>query len=129
MIKKITAILLGVLLSVGVGLTADLERTLTFEWDQVISDDFAKWTLYKSNSSGGPYEFVTDIPYSPDMTEPYTTSEVLVVADGATTTMYFVLTASDSLGNTSEYSNEAVHTFDFEPPAEPIQFRINVVTQ
>ena len=104
------------------------EKTLHFTWEQTITTDFAGWKLYKSETAGGPYDYFTTIDYVEPQTE-YTTTQVVTVPDGQTTTLYFVLTAFDDQGNESGYSGEASITLDFEAPPVPITLTITVVTQ
>ena len=103
------------------------EKTLNFTWEQTITPDFAGWNLYKSEVADGPYEFFATIDYVSEQSE-YTSTQLVTVPDGETTTLYFILSAFDTSGNESDGSNEASITIDYQPPPIPITLTITVVT-
>jgi len=117
-----------VLMCVFVSGALAAEQQITFAWNQEISADFAGWKLYQADTSGGPYSLAAEIPYSGEQSE-YQSQQMLSAQDGAETKLYFVLTAFDSNGNESGYSNETDHTFDFLSPGTPFSLRILVVGQ
>ena len=106
---------------------ADITKELTFEWEQNEADlPFLKeWRLYWTTTSGGPYTPVLDannqqiaVPYDPNSSPPYTTTQsfVVPVPAGQTITYYFVMTAvntddeeSSDANGVVVYSNEALN--------------------
>jgi len=107
-------------------------KPATFSWQQAAADtakpDFGGWTLYKSPTSGGPWEKVVDLPFATPQTE-YTAQQTITVPDGAETTLYFTVDCFDKSGNRSAKSNEVSATFDFLSPTVPVQFKIVVIGQ
>ena len=85
--------------------------TFTFTWDANTESDLAGYRLYQRNdgSSYGPYVQ----PEIPAMAEP--TAEVTVM-DGS---YCWVVTAVDTTGNESGYSNEVCKAIDSTPPSTP----------
>lgn len=93
---------------------------ITFMWDKNTESDLAGYYLYQSNMSGD---------YSSD-------ASAVIMADANTYThqtdmesgvpLFFVLTAFDTSGNESDYSNEVQHTIfiDTNAPAAPMIFNI-----
>lgn len=94
---------------------------VTFEWDQNTEPDMAHYTLYQSNFSGGPYIAVEDIPH------PETTTTRTVTGD-YNQSFFWVLTATDTSGNESGYSNQVTYKLpappDVTPPAPPSGFKV-----
>jgi len=90
-------------------------ETRTFAWEQRLpaSNDLAGWRLYQSTTSGGPYTLIQTIPFVATQTE-YRASVSLRVPDGRVNTFYFVLTAYDTSGNESRYSNETSSILNFQ---------------
>ena len=110
----------------SVAVTADArDETLTFQWDQDLTSDFAGWKLYTSQISGGPYVYAATIDFVSEQTE-YTSDEVIEAPDNQVAVMYFVMRAFDTAGNSSADSNEVSHEFDFEAPPAPFSFTIVV---
>lgn len=114
--------IVGLLLAVSVpALAADV----TFGWDANTESDLAGYKLYQSATSGDYSGAVPiDIPLSalahpgdPEYTQ-------TGVGDG---TWYWVLTAYDTEGLESGYSNEVTKTIDTTPPAPPTNFWIKIV--
>lgn len=103
-------------------------ETLTFQWEQDISSDFAGWKLYLSQTSGGPYVYAATIDFVSQQTK-YTSEEIIDAPDNQVTVLYFVFTAFDTANNESDYSNEVNHEFDFEAPANPFSVTIIVSPQ
>lgn len=106
------------------------EKTLTFSWDQNITDDFAGWTLYHSttDSSSGFSQFA-DITYTGQEATTYSSEQPIMSPDGAETTHWFYLTARDVNGNESEPSNVVDVTIDFASPESPFTFEVKVKSQ
>jgi len=106
------------------------EKTLTFQWEQAISADFAGWQLYMSETPGVyPSAPVATINYGGVEQTTYTSDEVIPSADGEEHTYYFVLTAFDTEGNESGRSNEVSQVIDFLAPDAPFSFTVTVQAQ
>jgi len=104
------------------------EKTLTFQWNQVLSDDFAGWKLYKSEVAGGPYvKHGNDIPFVAQQ-QTYESAQVLVSPNAEVHIYYFVLTAFDTSGNESGFSNEVNARIDFQAPSVPVTLQVTVTT-
>lgn len=97
---------------------------VSFEWiaptqnvDDTLLVDLAGYRLYYGTIPGGPYGNNVQIP------DPYATTYTIVPL--AENTWYFVLTAYNSLGLESDYSNEASITIRgvISPPKPPAAFR------
>lgn len=102
-------------------------QVLTFAWNPNPELDLAGYKLYQSAAPGGPYTFVTAIPYVAGVME-YESLQVIHAPSGQKTTQYFVLTAYISAALESSYSNEVSAEFDFRnAPSAPIEFKIKVV--
>jgi hypothetical protein len=82
-------------------------------WDPVSEADLAGYRIYRSTTSGGPYELIASL-------------DALTVGFGESglepcTTYYYVVTAVDTLGQESPFSNEFAYTTECptgtaEPP-------------
>ena len=105
------------------------EKPITFEWEQAGTDlaTMDKWTLYYSETAGGAYLKLVDIPYVSEEATYSHTEPITLVNAGEERTIYFVLTASDKSGNESGYSNEVNALIDFKAPGSPFSFKIVVV--
>ena len=104
------------------------EKTLTFQWNQVLSDDFAGWKLYKSEVAGGPYvKHGNDILFVAEE-QTYESAQVLISPDTETHIYYFVLTAFDKSANESAFSNEVSARIDFQAPLVPVTLQVTVTT-
>ena len=102
------------------------EKTLTFQWEQALSDDFAGWRLYKSEVAGGPYvKHGDDILFVFEQ-QTYESAQVFASPDNETHIYYFVIIAFDTGGNESGYSNEVSVQIDFQAPAAPTLFSVTV---
>lgn len=107
-------------------------KTITFAWNQDISEGFAGWKLYRATSPNvqvNATNLFATIPYGGTTAAEYTTSQPLISPDGQTVTYYFVLTAFDNAGNESDKSNEVSAVIDFMAPGVPIQLKVNVISQ
>ena len=120
------------------------DKSLTFAWDQVITDDFAGWRLWVSDTQGGPYDkgltYFKDaqgnpiesiwIVYDGSGAGSYTSDQVVTIPDGQAITLYFVLNAWDNADNYSTNSNEVSEVFaDDIPPDGPQNFSVTVNVQ
>ena len=92
---------------------SDSEIVLT--WDANQEPDTAKYGVYRSTVEGGGYQFVGE------------TQDLVFVDTGlaGSTTYYYVITATDTSGNESLYSEEASTTtdatgMDATPPSTPV---------
>ena len=83
---------------------------VSFRWDANSEPDLAGYKLYRGMSSGGPYYHVKDI--SPSLTE----ITDMDVPDGE---WFWVLTAYDTEGLESGYSDEQTTILDSTPPDPP----------
>ena len=84
-------------------------------WDANTESDLAGYKLYQSTTAGGPYTFVREVDQNT------LTAATADLPDG---TYFFVVTAFDTFGNESGYSNEVSKTDDTTPPAPPQNFRL-----
>jgi len=104
-------------------------KTITLAWDHD-GVDLNHFTLHYGTTQGGAYATQVEITgLQPDDLGVYQTEEIIIAPDGETTTYYFVVTASDSEGNESGYSNEISYTVDFEAPGQPYGLRIIITTE
>ena len=104
------------------------EETLTFTWNQEISSDFAGWHIYQSKTSGVYGEFPAfNILYETEKSE-YTTIELITSPNQEEHIYYFVMTAYDTKGNESIYSNECNATIDFKAPNIPFSLIIRIIS-
>lgn len=119
--KKIILTAFLILCSVSIATAWDV----TFQWDANPESDIGGYKLYQGTKSGGPYQQVDCEPDNadnkdirldmlPDAANPEWT--ILVPNDGH---YYWVVTAFDTSGNESDYSNEVNARLDATPPAPP----------
>ena len=110
-------IVLSIVLCASFAFAATVE--LNFAWDANTESDLDLYTLHRGTTSGGPYTAVLDID-APAITTAYNLS------GNYGQTFYFVLTASDTAGNRSVYSNQVSYKLeapDTTPPTAPKGFR------
>ena len=100
-------------------------KTLTFYWEQPSTPDLKGWTLYWGTSSRN-YTDSTSFDWDGNPEATYTKDFVLTSPDGQTRTYFFALTARDSFGNESGFSNEVNATVDFEAPGVPLNLRVTI---
>ena len=100
------------------------DKTLTFNWDQVLCDDLASFTLYEYDNVGTLTGDTFNIPYTTDMSLEH--EEVITVPNDQSTTLCYDLTASDSSENESGKSNRPCVNIDFESPAIPVSLTISI---
>jgi len=82
---------------------AAADKALTFEWSQDVMETGDRWEMHVSETSGGPYAHLADIPF----VQAQTKYEQEVTADIPAGGYYFVMKkvrASD--GASSTWSNE-----------------------
>lgn len=137
--KFFATIFILLFVCVGFAFSADVTKTLTFEWDQTDTTNLKEWRLFWSNTAGGPYDSqeVAVIPFDPNSGGPTYSSpaSATVTGDqGTTVTKYFVLVACGDIpqedGSTiyecSTNSNEV--SYGFWIPAGkfsvPVNFKI-----
>jgi cellulose 1,4-beta-cellobiosidase len=83
----------------GLAATAQAQRgKIKLTWTQSTSPNITNNKVYRSTTSGGPYTLVTSIAAATTYTDTGLTSG---------TTYYYVVTAVDSNGVESPYSNQA----------------------
>lgn len=92
--------------------------SVTLAWDANTEPDLAGYRVYQGSKSGGPYTKIADVPVMP-MPE-YT---ITGLADG---TWFWVVTAYDTGGLESGYSNEVSKTVN-RPPAAPKNLIIKIL--
>jgi hypothetical protein len=109
-----------VMLFLSVPAFADMNKELTFTWEQSVDDlpELQEWRLYMSSTSGGPYTAALDtqgapiiIGYDPAQTGGlYTSTQTMVIPGnpGTSVNVYFVMTAVDKDGNETAYSEQAI---------------------
>lgn len=105
------------------------EKVLAFAWEQELAPDFGGWYLYEVGQGDGTspktYTKAATVPFV-QAQDTYTTQYTIQAPAGATTVKTYVLTAFDTSGNESAFSNEATVSIDFQAPAVPINLRITV---
>ena len=118
---------IGLLILSLVAVAAVRSDTITFQWNPNSEDDLVGHRLYFSETSG---QYSNDSMIDVGLTEPNaegfcTYSQYFAMVDGDS--IYFVLTAYDTAGNESGYSNEVSHTRPSEAPSNPDAFIIVTV--
>lgn len=113
--KLILAVLAALLCAVSAEAAT---KSVTLLWDANTEPDLAGYRLYQGSAPGGPYSLKNAL------TKVTTTTFVLTAT--VPTNYYWVLTAVDSSGNESGYSNEVSFLFDPDvtPPAAPRTLRL-----
>jgi len=105
------------------------EKELTFQWEQPLPpEDLAGWYLYYGTAPG-VYNRTAVFNYSGAPSAVYTQDFTLTSPTGQTVTYYFVLTAFDSSGNESGFSNEVMAKVDFLAPGVPVNLRVTIKVQ
>ena len=126
--KKLIFALLTVVLIVALAAPAWAgNKQLNFAWEQVLpeTNDLKEWRMYSATQSGGPYTLMATIPYvSPETT--YTSAQQMTSPDGQRIQYFFVMTAVDTSGNETGYSNECDAWIDFEAPNKPTNYTVTV---
>jgi hypothetical protein len=102
-------------------------KQLTFAWEQVLPtpNDLREWRVYSAGKSGGPYTLMATVLYQSPQTT-YTSAQQMTSPDGQRIQYFFVLTAVDTSGNQSGYSNEVNTWIDFEGPGNPVNVTVTV---
>lgn len=97
-------------------------------WEQAISKDLAGWDIHYSHTPGPPYEPLVSIQYSGNPQQSYTKQIELPEVVGGSAKYYFVVSARDTTGNVSGFSNEAeLILTDTTPPAVPVKVMFEIV--
>ena len=101
-------------------ITADAQtpNLVTLSWDPNTETDLAGYRIYRAPSSGGPYTRIGQIQVmaAPEFTGP-------ALGNG---TWFFVVTAYNTAGLESGYSNE-VSKIIATPPAPPKNLRLTIL--
>ncbi len=84
------------------------DSVVSLDWDDNAEADFNHYNIYRSATSGGPYQKIN--------TAPVTISDYEDTGLVLGTTYYYVVTAVDATGNESPYSTEVAHTTAEETP-------------
>jgi len=107
-------------------------KTLTFQWTQGAEDlpdnggDLAKWTLYSTLDDTAAFNLWKkegDVPYVSPPTDPFKADFTITAPDGAETSMWFKMTASDTDDNESvpsDFATPAPIVIDFRAPQPPV---------
>jgi hypothetical protein len=112
---KIFIFILFIFLACAVTEAKTVSYTLT--WDANFEPDLAGYRVYMATKIGGPYDMQRDLPGVP--ASPSYNGDI-TVTDDKITTFYFVVTAYDTSGLESDYSNEVFKEVDNRtPPAAP----------
>lgn len=96
---------------------------LKFTWAQNLTPDFSGWRIYSSISSDGSYALFAEIAWDGSTQAEYAATETKEMTEGQ---HFFVMSALDTSGNESPYSDESSVTLSF-PPEAPFNFTIFVV--
>jgi fibronectin type 3 domain-containing protein len=107
------AILAGLCLSSP---AEDRGHSVSLSWTASVSENVIGYHIYRSLTSGGPYDRLTDKPVAGTI---YIDSQVL-----GGRTYYYVATAVDADANESDYSEEAVAVVPPRTPRPPFWRRI-----
>jgi hypothetical protein len=75
---------------------------------------FGGWKLYQASQTGGPYTLLAIIPFVNPQTA-YQLPQSIIVPDGQKTTLFFALTAFNSIGESAK-SAEVSAVIDLTPP-------------
>ena len=128
---RMLLLVLFALLFAGVAHAADI----TLAWDANTESNLAGYKMYYSTTrAGGPYDG-TEIPGMPSPIDiPLTAlsdpANPQVSATGLPEgTYYFVVTAYDTVGNESGYSNEVGAQIDWTAPVPPGALRVVTIIQ
>ena len=113
--KKI--LIIGLILIIGslIFVPWEIKTSRIFSWQQELPEpnDLAGWKLYQSTTPRGPYTLIDTIPFTISQAE-YTA--VVTISDPVhqVTTLYFIITAFDTAGKESSYSNEVSMRLDLQ---------------
>ena len=104
------------------------ERSLEFEWEQVIGEEFTGWKVFMSETAGN-YNYTAPfatILYDGNDIGTYTTEQTVTVLFGTVVTKYFVLRAYNVNGD-SDDSNEVNTIIDMTVPSAPFSLTVGIV--
>lgn len=125
MFKKIIYSIVILFCLLSIASAADITLGWDVPTEDIAKGDFAGWRIYSSLTSGTGYQFMTNgqIDYTDVFDYKVTVSIPEVVGDSVT--YYFVVTAFDTSGNESGYSNEVSKEFsDTTPPSVTVNVHI-----
>jgi len=104
------------------------ENAIDFSWIYSTAwlDRIEKWALYVSDTAGGPYTPVVDIPYDPNASQPYTTSITDTNPDGQVTHKYYVLVTFRPAENNNAFSvnSSEIHVVIDKTMSAPFNFKL-----
>lgn len=109
----IAAVVLGIIL-IAATFAAAATTTVNLAWDANTETDLAGYKLYQASSTGGVCGVFSVV--QPAILKPATTTSVTGLVDGA---YCWKLTAYDTVGNESGFSNTVTFQADTTPPAAP----------
>lgn len=102
--------------------TGDRIPDVLLDWRDSLEGDVVGYTVYRSDTPGGPYDFAGFVGFAAPP-PPSTFTDGCLFGDSfcvlETCTMYYVVTATDELFHEGPYSNEASVRLDCEPPGPP----------
>ena len=106
-----------IILSILLASTAYAATDVTFQWDANTESDLAGYRLYRAETSGAYTKgaFIKEIPCAASQTACATATDQ-GVPDG---TYFWVVTAFDTSGFESDWSNEVTDTIDTQAPSPP----------
>jgi hypothetical protein len=113
-LKKFFLSLMMVLVLSSLAMAADFSKSITFAWDQAITDlpNLKEWGLYVMTASGGTKPAPIVVPYTSG-NGPFTAASTFTVTGtpGSIVRRYFVLDAVSKNLNRSGFSNEVFYDF------------------
>lgn len=111
-------------------LTAELQDDdILFRWAQPAIERVKTWGLYRSETSGGPYEKLLDITYTGQAGPQYSEIVSMPVPDGEIKTYFFVLITRSDQGVLSIDSNEVTVVIDKRIIGPVFNFKIKTISQ
>lgn len=116
MVKKLFAVGMFLALVVAATVANAATSTVNLAWDANTETDLAGYKLYQSNAIAGTYTVV-----QPAIAKTATTTSVAGLTDG---NWCWKLTAFDTAGNESGFSNIVCFQADTAPPAAPRALRV-----
>jgi len=109
-------IILAILILAAPAMAADLNKSLTFSWNQTSTDlpNLQGWGLYVMTTSGGSKPAPISITYTGG-NGPFTTASAFTVTGnpGETVRRFFVIDAVGKNGARTGFSNEVYYDFVF----------------
>lgn len=131
MLKKCVLLILAIFLMYGVSYAQDVAVPVTFNWDHVVPEDIAKYTLKEvaGPADGSPTGTVYTIPYTytGDTSVSMTHGEQITIPIATQVEKCYVVSASDLRDNESPDSPIACATLfvdDTTPPDGCTSFEV-----